>query len=44
LASAQSGITGAIKGFVKDAKKGEVIAKAKVVLVYSKSDAMRYEL
>lgn len=44
MASAQSGITGAIKGFVKDAKKGEVIAKAKVVLVYSKSDAMRYEL
>lgn len=41
---AQSGVTGAIKGSVKDAKTGEVIAKAKIILVYSKSDAMRYEL
>lgn len=44
LAGAQSGVTGAIKGFVKDAKTGEVIAKAKIILVSAKSDAMRYEL
>ena len=44
LAATQSGVTGAIKGFVKDAKTGEVIAKAKIVLVYSKSASMRYEL
>ncbi len=42
--SLQSGTTGAIKGIVKDAKTGQVIAKAKIIMVSTKSDAIRYEL
>ncbi len=40
----QSGVTGAIKGFVKDAKTGEVIVKAKIIMVNAKYESMRYEL
>lgn len=41
---AQSGVTGAVKGFVKDAKTGEAIAKAKIILVDSKNESLKYEL
>jgi tetratricopeptide (TPR) repeat protein len=40
----QSGVTGAIKGYVKDARTGEVIDKAKIVMVFAKSDSVRYTL
>jgi len=40
----QSGTTGAVKGLVKDAESGKVIAKAKIVLVNSKNSTMKYEL
>ena len=40
----QSGVAAAVKGYVKDARTGEVIPKAKIVLVYSKSDSVRYQL
>jgi tetratricopeptide (TPR) repeat protein len=42
--SAQSGVTGAIKGYVKDARTGEVIVKAKIIMVFAKSDSVRYTL
>jgi tetratricopeptide (TPR) repeat protein len=41
---AQSGTTGAAKGFVKDAKTGDAIAKAKVILVDSRNVSLKYEL
>ena len=44
LIGAQSGTTGAVKGFVKDAKTGESIAKAKIILVDSRNESMKYEL
>ncbi len=40
----QSGVTGAIKGYVKNARTGEVIAKAKIIMVFAKSDSVRYAL
>jgi len=40
----QSGVTGAIKGFVKDAKTGEVIVKAKIIMVNAKYGNIKYEL
>lgn len=40
----QSGTTGAAKGFIKDAKTGEVISKAKIKLVYTRNDIIKYEL
>jgi len=40
----QSGTTGAVRGLVKDAESGKVIAKAKIVLVNSKNSTMKYEL
>lgn len=43
-ASAQSGVSGAVKGYVKDASTGETIPKAKIVMVFSKSDSVRYTL
>lgn len=40
-----SGITtGAAEGYIKDAQTGELISKAKITLVYAKSEAMKYEL
>ncbi len=44
LIGAQSGTTGAAKGFVKEAKTGEAIAKAKIILVDSKNESLKYEL
>lgn len=44
LTGAQSGSTGAVKGFVKNAKTSEVITKAKIVLVDSKNESLKYEL
>jgi len=44
FSSLQGGTTGAIKGVVKDAKSGEVIDKAKIIMVSARSDAIRYEL
>jgi tetratricopeptide (TPR) repeat protein len=43
-ASIQGGTTGAVKGIVKDAKSGEVIAKAKISMVSTRTDTLRYEL
>ena len=40
----QSGIAAAVKGYVKDARTGQVIPKAKIVIVYSKSENVRYTL
>lgn len=40
----QSGTTGAVRGLVKDAVSGKVIANAKIVLVNSKNSTMKYEL
>jgi tetratricopeptide (TPR) repeat protein len=40
----QSGTTGAAEGFIKDAKTGEVVSKAKVKLVYIKNEIVKYEL
>jgi len=36
--------TGAAEGYIKDDQTGEVISKAKITLVYAKSEAMKYEL
>jgi len=44
LIGAQSGSTGAVKGFVKDAETGRALAKAKIILVYSKNETVKYEL
>jgi tetratricopeptide (TPR) repeat protein len=44
VASTQTGVSAAVKGYVKDAKTGEVIPKAKIVMVYSKSSSVRYTL
>jgi len=41
---AQSGTTGAAKGFVKEAKTGEAIAEAKMVLVDTKNESLKYEI
>lgn len=41
---AQSGVTGAVKGFIMDAKTGEVLAKVKITYVSARSSSMRYEL
>ena len=40
----QSGVAAAVKGYVKDARTGEVIPDAKVVIVYAKSESVRYML
>jgi tetratricopeptide (TPR) repeat protein len=37
-------VSAAVKGYVKDAKTGETIEKAKIIIVYSKSDSVRYTL
>jgi tetratricopeptide (TPR) repeat protein len=42
--SVQTGITAAVKGYVKDARTGEVVPKAKIVIVYTKSENVRYTL
>ncbi len=44
LTGAQSGSTGAVKGFVKNAKTGEAIAKAKIVLVDLNNESLKYKL
>ena len=36
--------TGALKGTIKDAKTGEVLSGAKITLVYSPSEALKYKL
>jgi tetratricopeptide (TPR) repeat protein len=41
---AQSGTTGAVKGFVKEATTGKAIAEAKIVLVDTKNESLKYEL
>ena len=40
----QTGVAAAVKGYVKDARTGEVVPKAKIVIVYSKSESVRYTL
>lgn len=40
----QSGGAAAVKGYVKDARTGETIPGAKIVIVYSKSESVRYTL
>jgi Tfp pilus assembly protein PilF len=42
--SSQSGVAAAVKGYVRDANTGEVIPKAKILIVYSKSENVRYSL
>ena len=37
-------ITGSAEGFVKDAQTGEPIAKAKIIIVYTKSANIKFEL
>lgn len=44
LSGIQGGTTGAIRGIVKDAKSGDLIEKAKIVMVSVKSDTIKYEL
>ena len=44
ISSTQTGVSAAVKGYVKDAKTGEPIPEAKVIIVYSKSDSVRYTL
>jgi len=44
LIAAQSGVTGAAEGFVKDANTGKIITKAKITLVYTRNEIMKYEL
>ena len=44
IVSTQTGVSAAVKGYVKDAKTGETIPKAKIVIVFSKSDSVRYTL
>jgi Tfp pilus assembly protein PilF len=36
--------TSAVKGTVKDARTGEVVPKAKIIMVYAKSSSVRYTL
>jgi len=36
--------TGSVEGFVKDAQTGEPIAKAKIIIVYTKSTNIKFEL
>jgi len=36
--------TGAAEGYIKDDQTGELISKAKITLVYAKSEAIKYEL
>jgi tetratricopeptide (TPR) repeat protein len=40
----QSGVAAAVKGYVKDARTGETIPKAKILIIYSKSESVRYTL
>jgi tetratricopeptide (TPR) repeat protein len=40
----QSGVTGAVKGYVKDVDSGVAIEKAKIVMESTKSSALKYEL
>lgn len=44
LEPAQSGISGAIKGYVKDAKTGAPIDKVKITLVYANSETVKFEI
>ena len=44
ISGLQSGVAAAVKGYVKDASTGEVVPKAKIVIVYSKSESVRYTL
>jgi len=37
-------VTGATEGFIKDAQTGKAIPNAKIILVYAKSESMKYEL
>jgi len=43
-APGQSGTTGAIKGYVKDAKTSAAIDKVSVTLVYMKNESLKYNL
>ena len=42
--SIQSGVTGAIKGYVKDAKSGAPIDKVKITLVYTQNETVKFEI
>jgi tetratricopeptide (TPR) repeat protein len=44
LDSIQSGTTGAIKGYVKDAKTGAPIDTVKITLVYAKNETVKFEI
>jgi tetratricopeptide (TPR) repeat protein len=44
LLGAQSGSTGAIKGFIKNAETGEAIAKARIIMVDQKNESLKYEI
>ena len=44
ISGLQSGVAAAVKGYVKDASTGEVVPKAKIIIVYSKSESVRYTL
>ncbi len=44
VSGTQSGVAAAVKGYVKDARTGEVIPEAKILIVYSKSESVRYTL
>jgi len=40
----QSGTTGAAEGFIKDAKTGEMITKANITIVFTKTESLKHEL
>jgi tetratricopeptide (TPR) repeat protein len=44
VSGTQSGVAAAVKGYVKDASTGEIVPKAKILIVYTKSESVRYTL
>ena len=44
MSAAQGGVTGAAEGFVKAANTGKIKTKAKITLVYTRNEIMKYEL
>jgi len=42
--SVQSGVTGAIKGYVKDGGTGAPIDKVKITLIYTKNETVKFEI
>lgn len=44
LDPAQSGVTGAIKGYVKDAGTGAPLDNVKIILVFANSEAVKFEI